>query len=89
VTGDVWNLLSVVGAVLVASGAVQLINSRNDRAQAHQEVDLLLKLDPTRDTANQLNQVVQARVQSWHAKFYKNTRPPVGSRRRTYRGIYQ
>jgi Flp pilus assembly protein TadB len=87
-----WSLLiPVIGTVLAAviAGAAQLINSRNDRAQAHQEVDLLLKLDPTSDTAKQLNQVVEARVQQWHAKFYKNTPPPplVGQRRRTYRVI--
>jgi hypothetical protein len=84
VTGDVWTLLiPVFGAVLVAviAAAAQVINSRNDRAQAHQEVDLLLKLDPTSDTAKQLFQVLQARVNRWHARFYKTTPVIVGKRR--------
>jgi hypothetical protein len=38
-----------------------VITSRNDRARAHQEVDLLRKLDPTSDTAEELAEVMQAR----------------------------
>jgi hypothetical protein len=82
--GLVWNvLIPVVGAVLVAviAAAGQVINSRNDRAQAHQEVDLLRKLDPTSDAAKELAAVVQARIGRWHRKFYKDT-PKLEGRRR-------
>jgi hypothetical protein len=82
--GLVWNvLIPVVGAVLVAviAAAAQVINSRNDRAQAHQEVDLLRKLDPTSDTAKELAAVVQARIGRWHQKFYKHTTKLEGRRR--------
>jgi hypothetical protein len=83
----VWNvLIPVLGAVLVAvvAAAGQVINSRNDRAQAHQEVDLLQKLrqmDPTSDTAKQLDEVVQVRIGRWHRKFYKDTPKLMGRRR--------
>jgi len=80
----VWSvLIPMVGAVLVAviAAAAQVINSRNDRAQAHQEVDLLRKLDPTSDTAKELAEVLQARIGRWHQKFYKATPKLEGSRR--------
>jgi len=88
----VWSvLIPVVGAVFVAviAAVAQVISSRNDRAQAHQEVDLLRKLDPTSDTtkelaeaaAKELAEVVQARIGRWHQKFYKATPKLEGSRR--------
>jgi hypothetical protein len=83
----VWSvLIPVVGAVLVAviAAGAQVISARNDRAQAHQEVDLLeklRKLDPTSDTATQLAEVVQARIGRWRQKFYKDTPKLKGGRR--------
>lgn len=47
------------------------MNNRNDRAITHQEVDLLAKLDPRSKAAQDLNEVIQARIGRWHAKAYK------------------
>ena len=61
-------LLSNLGLIIVAVVTVggQWVNSRNDRALAHQEVDLLKKLDdPTSSAAVDLNEVIEERLRVW------------------------
>ena len=58
-------LVSVVGTV---------INSRNDRALTHQEVDLLTKLQPDSKAARELHAVIEARINSWYGRAYKTRR---------------
>jgi cation transport ATPase len=61
-------LLSSLGLIIVAVVAVvgQWVNSRNDRALAHQEVDLLKKLDdPKSSAAVDLKEVIEERMRVW------------------------
>jgi hypothetical protein len=50
-------LVPVIVALVTVVG--QRLSGRNDRAQTHQEVDLLAKLDPRSPAASNLNQVIE------------------------------
>ena len=61
-------LLSTLGLIIVAVVTVvgQWVSSRNDRALAHQEVDLLKKLDdPKSSAAVDLKAVIEDRLRVW------------------------
>jgi hypothetical protein len=59
-------IASVVVVVIATVG--QLISSRNDRAMAHQEVDLLKKLRPDSQAATDLELIISKRIGSWRGK---------------------
>jgi hypothetical protein len=59
-------IASVVVVVIATVG--QLISSRNDRALAHQEVDLLKKLQPESKAAADLELIISTRIRSWRGR---------------------
>jgi Flp pilus assembly protein TadB len=54
---------SVVVILITTVG--QWLSNRNDRALAHQEVELLQKLQPNSRTAKDLEQVIASRIDAW------------------------
>jgi len=65
-------LVPIIVAVVTVVG--QRLSGRNDRAQTHQEVDLLAKLDPRSPAASNLNQVIEDRIEGWHRRTLRRTR---------------
>jgi uncharacterized membrane protein YbjE (DUF340 family) len=58
-------MASVIVVVIATVG--QVISARNDRALAHQEVDLLKKLQPGSKAATDLETVIGKRIGGWRA----------------------
>jgi|SRR5215211_1452908 len=65
-------LVPVIAALVTVIG--QRLSGRNDRAQTHQEVDLLTKLDPKSPAAINLNQVIEDRIEHWHRRTRESSR---------------
>jgi hypothetical protein len=65
-------LVPVIVALVTVVG--QRLSGRNDRAQTHQEVDLLAKLDARSRAASNLNQVIEDRIEDWHRRAHRRTR---------------
>ena len=65
-------LVPVIAALVTVLG--QRLSGRNDRAQTHQEVDLLAKLDPKSPAAINLNQVIEDRIEHWHRRTRESSR---------------
>jgi hypothetical protein len=65
-------LVPVIAALVTVVG--QRLSGRNDRAQTHQEVDLLAKLDRKSLAAINLNQVIEDRIAAWHRRTRESHR---------------
>lgn len=67
------SLAGVLGAPLLPR-LLPSVCSRGDRAMALQEIELLIKLDPSTDAAKQLSEIIGRRIEGWHAKMFPRTR---------------
>lgn len=66
ITALIAAVATVIAAIIAVVG--QMISNRNDRALAHQEVDLLKKLSPDSDAATHLEMVIERRIGQWRDK---------------------
>lgn len=65
------SLAGVLGAALQPR-LLPSVCSRGDRAMALQEIELLIKLDPS--AAKQLSEIIGRRIEGWHAKMFPRAR---------------
>src|SRR5215203_682111 len=72
-------LMPVIVALVTVVG--QRLSGRNDRAQTHQEVDLLAKLDARSRAASNLNQVIEDRIEDWHRRAHRRRGSPLEQER--------
>ena len=68
-------VLGLISAAGVVAGALlprllPSVRSRGDRAMALQEVELLSKLDPASQAAQQLSAIIERRISGWHQKMF-------------------
>jgi hypothetical protein len=66
-------LIALIGVAIATAGQLvgQFISARNDRALAHQEVDLLKKLQPGSQAAADLEIVIRTRIGKWRGRHEK------------------
>lgn len=68
-------VLGLISAAGIVAGALlprllPSVRNRGDRAMALQEVELLIKLDPTSQAARQLSEIIERRISGWHQKMF-------------------
>jgi hypothetical protein len=63
----ITSITGLIVAVIVTVG--QFLSARNDRALAHQEVDLLKKLQSGSQAAADLEMIINKRIDRWRAKY--------------------
>jgi hypothetical protein len=63
-------LIALVGVLIATAGQLigQLVSARNDRALAHQEVDLLKKLERGQAAAD-LEAIINSRIRKWRRSY--------------------
>jgi hypothetical protein len=63
----ITSVATLIGVVIVTVG--QFVSARNDRALAHQEIDLLKKLQPDSPVASDLEMIIRKRIGKWRGRY--------------------
>jgi hypothetical protein len=63
----ITSVATLIGVVIVTVG--QFVSARNDRALAHQEIDLLKKLQPDSPAASDLEMIIRKRIGKWRGRY--------------------